>query len=85
MGISLLFKETFGKEPQKYITIILDKEHPKIFGYDRVDTSRTFYVVEAIDSLFVENLWGCRVTTTTSIQRQGGSCSRQRTKKQTSL
>ena len=46
----------FGKEPQKYITIILDKEHPKIFGYDRVDTSRTFYVVEEpIDSLFVEN------------------------------
>ena len=46
----------FGKEPQKYITIILDKEHPKIFGYDRVDTSRTFYVVEGpIDSLFVEN------------------------------
>ena len=46
----------FGKEPQKYITIILDKEHPKIFGYDRVDTSRTFYVVEGpIDSLFIEN------------------------------
>ena len=46
----------FGKEPQKYITIILDKDHPKIFGYDRVDTSRSFYVVEGpIDSLFIEN------------------------------
>ena len=46
----------FGKEPQKYITIILDKEHPKIFGIDRVDTSRSFYVVEGpIDSLFIEN------------------------------
>tara|TARA_Y100001954_G_C15722929_1_gene559203 strand:- start:26 stop:784 length:759 start_codon:yes stop_codon:yes gene_type:complete len=46
----------FGNEPQKYITIILDKEHPKIFGYDRVDTSRSFYVVEGpIDSLFIEN------------------------------
>ena len=46
----------FGKEPQKYITIILDKEHPKIFGVDRVDTSRSFYVVEGpIDSLFIEN------------------------------
>jgi len=46
----------FGNEPQKYITIILDKEHPKIFGLDRVDTSRSFYVVEGpIDSLFVQN------------------------------
>ena len=46
----------FGNEPQKYITIVLDKEHPKIFGYDRVDTSRSFYVVEGpIDSLFFEN------------------------------
>ena len=46
----------FGNEPQKYITIVLDKEHPKIFGYDRVDTSRSFYVVEGpIDSLFIEN------------------------------
>ena len=46
----------FGKEKQKYITIVLDKDHPKIFGYDRVDTSRCFYVVEGpFDSLFIEN------------------------------
>ena len=46
----------FGNEPQKYITIILDKTHPKIFGLDRVDTSRNFYVVEGpIDSLFIQN------------------------------
>lgn len=46
----------FGKEKQKYITIVLDKNHPKIFGYDRVDTSRCFYVVEGpFDSLFIEN------------------------------
>jgi len=46
----------FGDEPQKYITIILDKEHPKIFGLDRVDTSNLFYVVEGpIDSLFLQN------------------------------
>ena len=46
----------FGKEKQKYITIVLDKNHPKVFGYDRVDTSRTFYVVEGpFDSLFIEN------------------------------
>ena len=46
----------FGDEPQKYITIILDKEHPKIFGLDRVDKNKTLYVVEGpIDSLFVKN------------------------------
>ncbi len=46
----------FGKEKQKYITIVLDKNHPKVFGYDRVDTSRIFYVVEGpFDSLFIEN------------------------------
>jgi len=46
----------FGKEPQKYITIILDKECPKIFGLDRVDTSRSIHVVEGpFDSLFIEN------------------------------
>ena len=46
----------FGKEPQKYITIILDKECPKIFGLDRVDTSRSIHVVEGpFDSLFIDN------------------------------
>ena len=46
----------FGDEPQKYITIILDKNHPKIFGLDRVDTSKNFYVVEGpLDSLFIQN------------------------------
>ena len=46
----------FGDEPQKYITIILDDEHPKIFGLDRVNKEHTIYVVEGpIDSLFLEN------------------------------
>ena len=46
----------FGKEPQKYITIILDKEYPKIFGLDKLDPSKTIYVTEGpIDSLFLEN------------------------------
>jgi hypothetical protein len=46
----------FGDEPQKYITIILDKEHPKIFGLDKVDKNKTTYVVEGpIDSLFLKN------------------------------
>lgn len=46
----------FGDEPQKYITIILDDKHPKIFGLDRVNKEHTIYVVEGpIDSLFLEN------------------------------
>ena len=46
----------FGKEKPKYITIILDESVPKIFGLDRVDTSRDIFVVEGpIDSLFIPN------------------------------
>lgn len=46
----------FGDEPQKYITIILDESHPKIFGLDRVDFSVDVYVMEGpFDSLFVDN------------------------------
>ena len=46
----------FGNEKQKYITIILDKDHPKIFGLDRVDDTFNIHVVEGpIDSLFLEN------------------------------
>mgnify|MGYP002260573103 FL=1 len=46
----------FGKEKPKYITIILDESVPKIFGLDRVDTSRDIFVVEGpLDSLFINN------------------------------
>ena len=45
----------FGRETPKYLTIKFD-DKPKIFGLDRVDLSRRFYVVEGpIDSLFVDN------------------------------
>ena len=45
----------FGNEQPKYITIKL-KDCDKIFGLDRVDTSKHFYVVEGpLDSLFIEN------------------------------
>ena len=45
----------FGNEKPKYITIKL-KDCDKIFGLDRVDTSKHFYVVEGpLDSLFIEN------------------------------
>ena len=46
----------FGSETQKYITIILDRDYQKIFGLDRVDFSKTTYVVEGpLDSLFLNN------------------------------
>jgi hypothetical protein len=46
----------FGNEKQKYITIILDKNHPKIFGLDRMDDTASIHVVEGpIDSLFLTN------------------------------
>ena len=40
----------------RYITIMFDKEKPKIFGEDVVDFSKTYFVVEgAVDSLFLSN------------------------------
>jgi hypothetical protein len=46
----------FGKETPKYYTIKLDEDAPKIYGMERVDFSKTVYVVEGpIDSLFLPN------------------------------
>ena len=45
----------FGDETPKYITIKL-KDRDKIFGLDKVDKSKHFYVVEGpLDSLFIDN------------------------------
>ena len=45
----------FGIETPKYITIKL-KEKDKIFGLDRVDKSKHFYVCEGpLDSLYIDN------------------------------
>ena len=45
-----------GQSNIKYITIKGDENSPKIFGWDRLDTSKTVYVVEGpIDSLFLTN------------------------------
>lgn len=47
---------SFGKEKQKYITIIIDENHPKIFGLDRlVDTDNILVVEGPFDSLFLKN------------------------------
>lgn len=42
--------------PNKYITIKFDDEADKIYGLDKVDSSKTVYVLEGVfDSLFIEN------------------------------
>ena len=45
----------FGKETPKYLTVKFD-DKPKIFGLDRVDFVKRYYVVEGpIDSMFLNN------------------------------
>ena len=47
---------SIGPSKIKYITIKGNDNDPKIFGWNRVDTSKTMYVVEGpIDSLFLTN------------------------------
>ena len=44
------------KSQIKYITIILDDSHPKIYGLDTIDWDKTVYVVEGpFDSMFIDN------------------------------
>ena len=46
----------FGKEIPKYLTVILDKSSPKIYGMDRIDEEKNIYIVEGpFDSLFIDN------------------------------
>lgn len=45
-----------GPSKVKYITIIINDEHPKVYGMDHVDTDKTVYVVEGpFDSTFISN------------------------------
>lgn len=47
---------SFGNSFNKYITIMLDENFPKIFGLDTANFDKPLYVVEGpIDSLFIEN------------------------------
>jgi predicted RNA-binding Zn-ribbon protein involved in translation (DUF1610 family) len=44
------------KSKVKYITIILDETHPKIYGLDDIDWDKEVYITEGpFDSMFVEN------------------------------
>ena len=43
-------------DKMRYITIMLDEDHPKIYGLNRIKPDTTVYIVEGpFDSLFVEN------------------------------
>jgi transcription elongation factor Elf1 len=47
---------SINHSPIKYITIMLDDESPKIYGYDLIDLNEKVYVVEGpFDSTFVKN------------------------------
>lgn len=44
------------KSPIKYITIILNEHHPKIYGLDRINWEETVYITEGpFDSMFIDN------------------------------
>lgn len=44
------------KSKIKYITIILNENHPKIYGLDLIDWDKTVYITEGpIDSMFIDN------------------------------
>lgn len=47
---------SFSKDGVRYITIMLDREKPKLFGLESADLTKQFYVFEGpIDSLFIDN------------------------------
>ena len=44
------------KNPMRYITVMLEKDAPKIYGLDKLNESKPIYIVEGpFDSLFLEN------------------------------
>lgn len=47
---------SFGKEQPKYVTVMVDKSRPKIYGLWKLDMSKDILAVEGqIDSLFLDN------------------------------
>jgi len=45
-----------GPSPNKYITVMLSDDSPKLYGLDQVDSSEPIYIVEGpFDSTFIEN------------------------------
>lgn len=49
-------RDLYGKSKLRYLTHKFNKNFPKIYGLDRVNTEKSVYVVEgALDSLFLPN------------------------------
>lgn len=47
---------SFGKEQPKYVTVMVDKTRPKLYGLWNLDMNKDIYAVEGqIDSLFLDN------------------------------
>jgi len=47
---------SLGPSKVKYITIMLNDEHPKVYGMNTIDRNKTVYVVEGpFDSTFINN------------------------------
>ena len=47
---------SFSKNSIRYITIMIEKDKPKIFGLDEVDWTKRVYALEGpIDSMFIDN------------------------------
>jgi hypothetical protein len=47
---------SLDKDQIRYITLMFDKHHPKLFGLDKIDPQNTITIVEGpIDSLFLKN------------------------------
>ena len=47
---------SLGPNPVKYITVMLSDNAPKVYGLDKVDPSKSIYIVEGpFDSTFVKN------------------------------
>ena len=45
-----------GKSQNKYITVMINDDAPKIYGLDQVDSSKSIYIVEGpFDSTFIKN------------------------------
>jgi len=45
-----------GSSPNKYITVMISNDSPKLYGLEKIDTSKTIYIVEGpFDSTFIEN------------------------------
>jgi transcription initiation factor IIE alpha subunit len=45
-----------GPSPNKYITVMLSDDAPKIYGLEKVDSSKSIYIVEGpFDSTLIEN------------------------------